>query len=366
MNNKNILFINTGVIWGGVEGWHYKTSKELAKRGYNVYILAAKDTPFYNECKKENLKVDTINIIGNGTFLNLFKVLSLKKYLINNKIDVMFFCQSSHFKFASLAGFLAGVEKIIYRRALANPINNHLYNRIALKNFITHFMAISETTLSKSIQNLPENFINKKIRLIYNGVRKDDFLDPKIESNLREEFSINRDDILIANIGRLCHQKSQQDLLKALYHVKRKTKKFKVLFVGSGDKVDEYKKLTKELDLKENVIFTGFRKDIPSILSQIDFVVHTALYEGCPWIVLETMASGKPIVAVDIPSIRELVLDGKTGYLSLRNKDELAENIFRMIRNKDKEKMGEKARSIFKDKYTFELMINKIEDYFLS
>lgn len=273
----------------------------------------------------------------------------------------------SHFKIGSVAGYLAGVERIIYRRALAKPINNHFYNRIFLNKCITDFMAISKTTLSKSIQNLPENVIsNSKIKLIYNGVKKDNFLISKIETNIRKEFSINKKDVLIANIGRLCHQKAQQDALKALYHVKRKIKNFKVLFVGSGDRIDEYKKLTKELDLKEHVIFTGFRKDIPSILSQIDFVVHTALYEGCPWIVLETMAAGKPIVAVDIPSIDELVIDGETGYLSPRNRNELADNIFRMIKSKNKEEMGKKAKSIFENNYTFELMINKIENYFLS
>jgi len=364
---KNILFLNTGIIWGGVEGWHYKTAKELLKRGYNVKILAVKNTPFHKRCQSAGLDVDFIKKINSGAFLNPIKIFKLSRYLKKEKIDVMFFCQSSHFKIGSVAGYLAGVERIIYRRALAKPINNHFYNRIFLNKCITDFMAISKTTLEKSFEKLPKNVIsNSKIKLIYNGVKKSDFLESKADLNLRKEFNIKDDEVLIANIGRLGNQKAQQDLLYAVGVLKNEFTKFKVLIVGKGNRINEYKDIVNKLNLSDKVIFTGFRKDIPSILKQIDFVVHTALYEGCPWIVLETMAAGKPIVAVEIPSIEELVIDGETGYLSPRNRNELSDNIFRMIKSENKKEMGKKAKNIFENNYTFELMINKIEDYFLS
>ncbi|PTX16248.1 Glycosyltransferase involved in cell wall bisynthesis [Halanaerobium congolense] len=359
---NNILFINTGVIWGGVEGWNYKTAKALDKRGYNIFILAKSETPFSKKCKKANLQVNTIKEINSSSFFNLFRVNKLKKYLIKNKIDVMFFCQSSHFKFASLAGYLANVDRIIYRRALAKPINNHFYNRLALENFVTDFMAISKTTLNKSLEKLPENVVSKeKIKLIYNGVNSKKFVNPKIKNNIRKQYNIDQDDILIANIGRLGRQKAQQDLINAINELNKNYKKFKVLFVGTGDKAQEYKNLVKELNLEDKIIFTGFREDVPSILKQVDFVAHSAIYEGCPWIVLETMAAAKPIVAVDIPSVRELVIDGETGILSERNTTKFANTLLKMIQNKEKEKMGEYAQKIYKKNYTFNKMIDNIE-----
>jgi len=363
---NNILFINTGVIWGGVEGWNYKTAKALDKRGYNIFILAKSETPFSKKCKKANLQVNTIKEINSSSFFNLFRVNKLKKYLIKNKIDVMFFCQSSHFKFASLAGYLANVDRIIYRRALAKPINNHFYNRLALENFVTDFMAISKTTLNKSLEKLPNDLISdSKIKLIYNGVNYDKFVNPKVKNDLRKEYDIDQEDILIANIGRLERQKAQQDLIKAVNELEKKYKKFKVLFVGTGDHYTKYKNLVKKLKLKDKIIFTGFRDDIPSILSQVDFVAHSAIYEGCPWIILETMAAAKPIVSVDIPSVRELVIDGKTGYLSKRNEKDLANSLLDMIQNKKRKEMGKYAHKIYKEKYTFDEMINNIEEKFL-
>lgn len=363
---KNILFINTGIIWGGVEGWNYKTAKALDKRGYNIFILAKDNTPFSKKCKEANLNVDTIKKINSSTFINLYRVHKLKKYLINNKIDVMFFCQSSHFKFASLAGYFAGVNKIIYRRALAKPINNHFYNRLALKKFVTDFMAISKTTLNKSLEKIPDDIISEnKIKLIYNGVNSNKFVNPEIKSNLRKEFNIDEDDILIANIGRLGRQKAQQELIFAVSELEKKYEKFKVLIIGTGDQHQKYKDLVNTLNLQDKIIFTGFREDIPSILNQIDFIAHSALYEGCPWIILETMAAAKPIVSVDIPSVRELVIEGKTGYLAERNKKQFANILLKMIENKEREKMGECGQKIYKKNYTFSKMINNIEKEFL-
>ncbi|RCW45009.1 glycosyltransferase [Halanaerobium sp. MA284_MarDTE_T2] len=367
MNQKNVLFINTGIIWGGVEGWHFKTAKSLKKRGYNVFILAAKNTPFEKKCKKAELNVETINTIGNSTFVNLIRVYKLVKYLRKNNIEAMFFCQSSHFKFASLCGYLAGVKKIIYRRALAKPINNHLYNRVALKNFVTDFMAISKTTLAKSVENLSEDILKKiKIQLIYNGVKFDKYAFPEIKTDLRKEFSIGEDEIIIANIGRLGRQKAQQDLIKSIEILKNYHNKFKVLFVGTGNKRKEYEHLVSQLGLEEDIIFTGFRNDIPSILSQVDFVAHTAIYEGCPWIVLETMAAGKPIVSVDIPSVEELVCEGVTGYLVERDYNKIANGILKMINNNDRDNLGYNAQKICQKNYTFNNMVDKIESEFLN
>lgn len=365
--DKNILFINTGVIWGGVEGWHFKTAKALKKRGHNIFILAKNNTPFQKKCESVGLHVDTIGKIEDASFLNPVRIIRLVNYLRDNKIQTMFFCQSSHFKLASIAGKIAGVENIVYRRALANPINNHLYNRIAMEKFITHFMGISKITIEKSFEKLPKKIVdNIKTELIYNGVKYDDFVNPKINSDIRKEFNIKDDEILMANIGRLGEQKSQDDLINALAYLKENYTNFKTLFVGTGDYRSNYENLVKKLSLEKNVIFTGFREDIPSILSQIDFLAHSALYEGCPWIILETMAAGKPIVSVDIPSVREIVDNGINGYLSQRDKYSLGKTILKMIQNNKREEMGKRGHEKYKDNYTFERMIDQIEGSFLS
>lgn len=367
-NTQNILFMNTGTGWGGVEGWHYKTATELKNRGYSIFVLAVKDKQFYEKCKEVGLIVDEIKQIKNGTFMNPYRVFWLVKYLKKNNIDAIFFCQSSHFKYASVAAKIAGLEKVIYRRALAKPINNRFYNKLFLKYCITDLMFISKVTRDESLKYISSDYFSReKMKLIYNGVKVNDFSNPNIKTDIKEEFGIKDNELIIGNIGRLCRQKAQHYLIEALPKVLKEFNNIKVLLVGSGGKKEVFKDRVKELGIENKVIFTGFREDIPSILKQIDFMVHTAIYEGCPWIILEGMMVGVPIVATDSTSLPEFIVDGETGYLAEnKNSDDIAQKVINMINNQDRDKMGERAAEIARNQFSFKRMIDDIEEKILN
>jgi glycosyltransferase involved in cell wall biosynthesis len=365
---KNILFINTGVNWGGVEGWHFKTTTALQKRGYHIFVLAAKDRPFYNKCKTAGFETAFIRRIENNTWLNPFRIIWLIKYLKDHQIEAVFFCQASHFKYVSLAAKLAGVKRIIYRRAIAEPIKNHLYNKLLLKYCITNFMAISKITRDESLKYIPAKYLpEEKIALIYNGVNLDEFTKPEIRKHIREEFDIKEDELVLANIGRICRQKGQIYLIEALPYVLKSFTKFKLLLVGAGSKEEIAMKRIKELGVEDKIIFAGFRNDVPAILSMIDFLVHTAIYEGCPWVIIEAMAAGKPIVSSNIDSVAEIMVDGENGYLAAsENSEDIAAKILKMIHNPERGKMGEKGRKIVEEKFTFDEKIDRIEALYLK
>ena len=361
---KNILFINTGVVWRGLEKFHFKTASKLKKRGYNVFILAKVNTPFYNKCKEYNLQVNGIKKIGNATCLNPFRIYWLVKYLKKNNINAVFLAQSSHFKYGSISAKIAGVEKIIYRRAIAKPIKNKLYNKLLLKHCITDFMAISKITRDENLKYMDEKYLpNERIKLIYKGVEKEKFLNPEIKTNIRKEYKIDNNTLIAANIGSLCRQKAQQYLIKALPKILKEHENIVILMIGKGDKEEEFKSLAKELGVENKIIFTGFRNDIPSILQQIDFMVHTAIYEGgSPWIVLEAMMVGVPIVSTKAYTIPEFIIDGQNGYIAEdKDSDDIAEKMIKMIKSNERTEMGNKSADIAKNNYTFEKTLDDIE-----
>lgn len=362
---KNILFINTGSSWRGLEKFHYKTAAKFQKKGYNIFVLAKKNTPFYKKCEKNKFNLEAIKHIGDITFINPIRIYWLVNYLKKNNIDAMFLAQSSHFKYGSMAGKIAGTKKIIYRRAIAKPIKNKFYNRLFLKYFISDFMSISEITKEKNLEKVPTDLLaDEKIKVIYKGVDKNNYRNIKIRTNIREEFNISPNDILITNIGRLCRQKAQKYLLKAIPEVIKDNKSVKFLIVGDGKKEKELKKLVKNLKIEDKVIFAGFRDDILSILKQVDFMAHTAIYEGgAPWVILEAMMVGVPIVSTEALTISEFVIDGETGYIAEdRNPKDIAKNINKMINNKNRSQMGKKAAEIARKFYTFEKTISDIEE----
>lgn len=364
---KNILFVNTGVVWGGVENWHFDTATGLRDMGYNVFVMAFKDTPFSSRCIDAGLNVVTIPRIKDLTFLNLSRIFKLAGFMRRENINLVFFCQEPHFKFVSIAAKLGGVERVVYRRALAKPIKNKFYNRIILKNCVTDILGISKITLDEAVKKLPENIV-PNTPLIFNGVKKDKFFEIEKTIDLRKEFNIKDDEFFIVNIGRLCPQKAQTDLIHGVLKLKEKSDlKFKVLMVGRGEDRDKLESLVDELNLRDKIIFAGFRKDIPQFLNQADFMVHTAVYEGCPWTVIEAMVASLPVIAMDISSLPEFVKDNETGFIVEQgNHDLLADKMLYMMNNLSSLDFGKRACEIAVKNYTFDTMIKRIDEIFLS
>jgi len=153
--------------------------------------------------------------------------------------------------------------------------------------------------------------------------------------------------ILLLAVGRLYPEKRWDRLLRSLALVAAKGLKFTVFHAGDGPLRQELELQAMELGIAEFVHFLGIREDIPSLLREATFLVHTADSEGCPNVVMEAMASGRAVVATDAGDVPCLVEDGKTGFLVRRGDDStLVESIATLISNPDlARRMGEAGRA---------------------
>ncbi|AZO93885.1 glycosyltransferase [Halocella sp. SP3-1] len=360
---KKIFFLNTCVEWGGGEKWTFETAQELAERGYEVVVGSVKESELFQRAKAAGMKTKAVPIKNSLSVLNPVKLFSFVNYLRDEIIEVLFMNLSQDLKFGGIAGKIAGIERIIYRRGLAIPIRDRFYTRFLLNNCITDIIANSYTIKKTILQNTANWLNENKIKVIYNGIKIKEIEDKiNYQSNIRKEFNIKADTLLIASIGRLNKQKGHYYLIKAVKLIKKEIENFKVLIIGKGDLEFELKKQVEDLGLSDYVIFTGFRKDVFTILHQIDFLVHTALWEGCPNIILETMAMATPIVATGIPSVSEIMIDKETGYLTeSENVEDIAKMVIKMIRNFDKKQFGQKARELIEREFDFKEKLNQLE-----
>ena len=140
----------------------------------------------------------------------------------------------------------------------------------------------------------------------------------------------------------------------------------KFLIVGDGPLKAELEKLSNGLNIRQNCIFTGFRQDIPDILSAIDMLVMSSLYEGMPMVILEAMAASKPVIASKVGGIPEMVRDGETGILvPPKDVDALAEKIIVLLKNKDKARqMGLAGRRRVEEEFDVNIMVRKTEEVY--
>jgi glycosyltransferase involved in cell wall biosynthesis len=208
---------------------------------------------------------------------------------------------------------------------------------------------------------------------IYNGIELDEYRPNGKEvrsqkSEVRGEFGITKDVPVIGAIGRMVWQKGFEYLIQAIPDIVRDVPDAKFLLVGDGPLRESLEALSKELRVRDKVIFTGFRSDIKEILSAIDILVIPSLLEGFPMITLEAMAMAKPIVATNIDGITEQTTDGVNGILvPPQNPSVLAKAVVRVLNDKELARtMGLSAREKVEQEFSVEKMVAETEKVYLS
>jgi glycosyltransferase involved in cell wall biosynthesis len=151
----------------------------------------------------------------------------------------------------------------------------------------------------------------------------------------------------IVAVGSLLPVKRWDRLLKAVYRLRQNGFDFLVKIAGEGRLRGDLETQAEHLGVGDRVDFIGQRGDIPALMAEASILVHTSDSEGCPNVVMEAMACGRPVVATDVGDTASLVEDGKTGYVVGRADDEsLVERIERLLKDPAlRRQMGEAGRA---------------------
>ncbi|MDI1471020.1 MAG: glycosyltransferase [Thermodesulfovibrio sp.] len=141
----------------------------------------------------------------------------------------------------------------------------------------------------------------------------------------------------------------------------------KFYIVGDGPQRENIKNNIKQLNIEKWVIMTGYREDIPEILASLDVIVHPSYAnEGVPQAVIQAMAMKKTVIATDTGSIKEILIDKFSGLLiEPKNKEQIAEAVISLYKdNQLRSFLGENAQRLVKDNYSFDKMLEKIENVY--
>jgi len=137
---------------------------------------------------------------------------------------------------------------------------------------------------------------------------------------MRAELGVPADGILIGAVGNLNRFKGYTYFLQAAAKIRERVDPVRFLIVGRRLDTDvayseHLRQQTAALGLRENVIFAGFRDDVPRVLAALDVFVLSSVLESCPVALLEAMAMKIPVVATDVGAVREIVEHDRTGLV---------------------------------------------------
>ena len=162
-------------------------------------------------------------------------------------------------------------------------------------------------------------------------------------------------------IGRLYPEKRWDRLLKVIALLAARKITFSVRLAGNGPLLKQLQLQARHLGVEGLIEFLGVRHDVPKLLSESSFLIHTADAEGCPNVVMEAMACGRAVVATDAGDVPHLVEDGKTGFVVRRGDDlKLVDCMARLIADRDlARRMGEAGRIKAEQEFGLDRLVSK-------
>lgn len=229
------------------------------------------------------------------------------------------------------------------------PFGNFFENNL-LKLTDNH-IAVSKLTLANLSKLELKNF-----SLIPNGI------DLKRIQKVRP-YRIKYDAIFV---GRLVKHKNLEFLLRSIRYIRLEYPDFTLAIIGNGPERKKLERLTKGLGITDNVKFLGFLNSYEDVIEYIKsskVFIFPSLREGFGIVVLEANASGIPVVTVDAPmnASKELIIEGKNGYISKLDEKSFAEKI--LLAYENSRKMRSTCINIAK-KYDWKVITKKLEKYY--
>ncbi len=293
----------------------------------------------------------------NGEF-DLIAVLKIRKFLKQNQIDIVH-CHTSH---AHTLGYFAAMgldTKVLISRRVDFSIHRsgiRFLSSVKYNKMCDRIISISDTIKEILIN---DGVKSEKIIPVHSGVEPFPIIEYEKYKPLMEQFKIPENVVKIVNVAALEHHKGQHYLLNAFAEVLKKEKNIVLIIVGDGKLRDKLKMLAKELRIDKNVIFTGFRNDVPMFVNMADIFVMASLDEGLCTSILDALTLNKVVVATNAGGIPEIIKDEKTGILVEKgNVNALAQGLIKAVKNlefyKDKFKNG---KQFIMDNFSVEKMV---------
>jgi len=307
---------------------------------FTVYGIEGGDDSYVRKLRQEGISVSLANASSKVDFRALYR---LYRYLETHDFNVV----HAHLPYAQVLCRLfcqLMQSTAVVSKQSSMPQNYHPITRTLER--VTQPLDTKTITATKAVQEAftgSSNFYfentDTKWCTIHNGINVNDF-NAKVKaadaSDIRENYELDTGPVLL-NIGRYTPAKSQKDLIPVMEKVVQHIPDATLLIVGYGDLERELVERIDRAELSDNVYVTGRAESVYRYYKAADLFVLSSRTEGFGIVNLEAMCAELPIVATDIPAVREIVDDGQTGELvQVGNHRQMADEIVSILKNSEK------------------------------
>ena len=379
MEKLKIAYILTPVEFAGAERVNLTFLKSVNRVKFDIHPLLLTrpwekdDNIFINELRREKYVFDEIPVAKNEG-RDYFRIARCFKIVYS-------LFKKNHYDLIHTHGYFADIVGIPMARLFRLPsistchgfiFNTWKYRLYNSLDFLALRLCDRVMAVSEGIKtDLVKHGVNQsRISIIQNAVESCYTDESAIEyrAEKRRLFSIQEHEMLLGFTGRLSQEKGLRYLIEACFLLNQAGLPTKVLIIGDGPQRKELEKLAISKNLRQQVLFVGFQKDVHNWLPAVDAFVLPSVTEGTPMSLLEAMSWGLPVVASDVGGIPQIIDSEKNGVLvPPRQPERIKEAIYRLYINKDfRKSIGFEARKTVESKYGIRNWLYKIESEYVD
>ncbi len=248
-------------------------------------------------------------------------LVKIRRALCEERFDIL---HTHRFKENIIGGLAGSVSNVPHHirtvHGMPEPstglrnLKSRVYN--ALDALITRARISKSIAVSHDIErSLSARFGADRVVMIHNGIDLSGGGPTTPASAVRQRMGFDTSHQLIGSVGRLTPVKGYQFLLGAFRRVAERNPKARLVLVGDGPERQNLESLSREYGLDEKVCFHGFTSEVAEVLGALDLFVLSSLHEGISISLLESLASGVPVVVTDVGGNPEVVQDSISGLL---------------------------------------------------
>ena len=357
----NLLQITVSQVWRGHEQKIIYLYEAFQNNPgiQNQFILCAKNTPVHDIATEKKMQVTGLDVSSEYDFKIARQI---SEFIKEQNIDIVFIHSSkahtlaviSHLVFRYSAHLV--LCRTLIKRVDTNFFRKWKYNYKGIKKIICVSNPVVDV-LKFAVKD------HSKMCVVGSVTDVDKFTKTKKEGLLHKEFNIPKDHKIIGNIAQFTGFKDHYTWIDTVEElVKRNHIKATYILIGKGSLENDIRNYVRKKNLESNILFAGFRKDIPEILPEFDLFMFTSNNEPTGGVLLEAYACRVPIVAANAGGIPEVIVHNETGLLAeVGNPIDFADKVeYLMSSHKLQKDFTEKGYQYLVDNFTKKVIADKM------
>jgi glycosyltransferase involved in cell wall biosynthesis len=304
----NILILNCGWGWGGLETHTLTLAAALSRKGHKVVVGCPRRGAVIENAAKYGITSRDVEVVNSGDIFAMLKIISL---VSKEGVDIVIANLGKEYWPAAIAAKLTG-RKIMFVRHQADRLKKITCTLIA--RHVDKVVAVSDAVREALLKSgVPD----RKIAVIHNAVDRRRFDPSHVDrAAVRRNLGFAQHDVVVGTAGKLHIEKGVFDLLHAAEKLAGRYPALKLLYAGEGAERAALEQEATRLSVRERVVFTGRRNDMERIYASMDiFVLPSTCREAFGMAIIEAMAMGRPVIATATGGIPEIVKDNVNGIL---------------------------------------------------